>query len=528
MQRPYTLPMTLAGIHNATIWTGDRARPWATSLAFDDGRISEIDPVFPRPARHVLDANRAFILPGFIDAHLHMLLGGLSLAELNLSSVSSRDAFERAIADRHEQLPPGQWLLAHGWSEENWPGHERPGKSWLRAAGDRPVVARRMDHHACLVNDAVLEKCQHLNEPRGGRIERDQTGEPTGLMVEAAAWELVNPIIPPPTRAQEHAALRQAEDHLLARGVTAVGSMEYSHSVIDVFAPLRDELRITLRIMLLDRTLPLDFTLGETFESSDKLAIIGYKTFIDGTLGSRTARMFADYADNPGNRGTLIELAADGALEEWARTVIAHGYPPMMHAIGDEAAHVALDVIDSIEDEIAARNTSGRHTIRPRIEHAQQIALDDIPRFRGRIASMQPLHRADDMRYAARRLGNDRLAGSFAFRSLLEAGAVLAFGSDWPIVSCDPILGMKAAITGLTLNDDVTCPEQNISTTSALRAYTADAAYSLQTEDMIGTIREGAAADLVVLDRNPFAIGWTVQQPRVKMTIVNGEVVHEA
>jgi len=281
-----------------------------------------------------------------------------------------------------------------------------------------------------------------------------------------------------------------------------------------VFEPLRDELTLQCRVTLLDRQWPLDAAFGAKYPRSDRLAVIGYKAFLDGTLGSRTARLLRDYADDPGNRGMFVELAADGHVRQWAHAVAAAGLSPSMHAIGDEAVRFALDAIEGIDP-----------AVRPRIEHAQQIDAADFSRFAGVIASMQPLHRADDGRFALARLGKARLAGSFTFRSLLDAGAILAFGSDWPVVTCDPIAGIRAAITGCTLDGHIFQPHENLTLAEALLAYTTGAAHALQMDDA-GRLTIGAPGDAVIYDRDIFAADWVNDPPRVKQTIAGGQVVY--
>lgn len=507
-------------IHNARIWTGDPVRPWANSLTAAAGRVVALDAPPPASADRV-DARQFVVAPGLIDAHLHLLMGGQSLLELDLSSAKSRDDFERMVAREHMKQPPDRWLIARGWSSENW-GGDLPDKSWLAAAGDRPAVCWRMDHHAVLVNDAVLRRCELPDRIESGRIIRDENGEASGLLIEATAWKLVSPIIPKATVALRQAALLAAQRHAHRVGLTAVGSMEYSRDVTEVYEPLRDRLTLRCMITLLDRPMSnesIDCSFAREFSHDDWLAIIGFKTFLDGTLGSRTARLLEDYDDDPGNRGMLLEVAAAGRLQEWIETVARERFSPSMHAIGDEAARMALDAI-------LALDSATRNRARPRIEHAQQIDVADIARFRDVIASMQPLHKADDCRYVQRRLGEVRLAGTFAFRSLQEAGAQLAFGSDWPIVSCDPMLGIRAAVTGLTLDSVEFHPEQNLTVEEALRAYTREAAMALGMKDA-GRLMSGALADLVMFDRDPFAADWRAAPPQVMMTIVNGEVVHD-
>jgi len=508
-------------LFNGRIWTGDPARPWAASIMIRQGRIESLDGSTLAPSMRVVDAAGRTVAPGLIDSHLHLLRGGKSLSELDLSLVRSRREFQSRIAQRHLKLAPGQWLIASGWSQENWPGSQMPDKSWLAGVGDRPTVCYRMDMHVAVVNDAVLQFCDLQRDPPGGTIQRDpRNNEPTGLMIEAAAWQIVNRIIPESTPADRQRYLLEAQRHAHLLGLTSVGTMEYAKDVADVFEPVRDQLTLRCRVTLLDRGWPMDFSYGRDFRNDDHLAVIGYKAFIDGTLGSRTARMLHDYADDPGNRGLLVELAADGHLRDWAIAVAENGLSPSMHAIGDEAVRLALDAIEGLPAKA-----------RPRIEHAQQVDRSDIPRFRsegwGQIASMQPLHKADDCRSIRKRLSADRLQGTFAFRSLKKAGAVLAFGSDWPVVSIDPLLGIRAAVTGLTLDGEVFGADQNLTVEEALRAYTADAAFSLSMEDA-GVLRPGAVGDLVMFARDPFTADWVNDPPRVEMTVAGGQVVYHA
>jgi len=535
---------TLA-IRNARLWTADDGHPWARSLVIRDGVIDAIDDeALVRRADRVIDAGGRTITPGLIDTHTHFVMGGESLGHLDLSPVRSRPEFEAAIARRHGEMTDEErrsgprstdaasrmrWLRAFGWSQENW-GGEMPDKSWLSAAGTRPVVAYRMDSHVCLVNDAVLEQCDLDRSIDGGRVERDSRGEPTGLMIEAAAWSIVNPVVPPSSVESKRAALRRAREHALSLGLTTVGSMEYERDVREVYEPIRDELSVRVRLTLLDRTPPIDFSFAESFKNDDRLAVIGFKTFIDGTLGSRTARMLADYADEPGNRGMWCEFAASAELDAWIDEVVRRGFQPSMHAIGDAAARRALDAIDSLThargDARGCDSAADRRGVasRPRIEHAQTLHTDDIRRFRNVIASMQPFHRADDGRYARRRLGEARMPGFFAFRSLKRAGAILAFGSDWPIVSLDPLLGIRAAVTGL-LNDGKTLMhEETLSTQEAMLAYTLDAAHALGFDDQVGSIDVSKRADLAVFDRDPFAADWRDGAPRIQATLSGGVV----
>lgn len=516
-------PTSLAGIRVAALVDADgaRGRREVSTLFFAGDRLAAT-PGHSHDGDSVLDvvarwnAPSPVAVPGLIDAHAHMLLGGLRLAQLDLSQVTSRAAFEQAVAMHHATLPPEMWLEGWGWSEQNWFGAAPPDKSWLAACGDRPAICWRMDHHACVVNDAVLRLLGDAADPSGGRIVRSADGAPTGLFVESAAWSLIKPLAPPPSIEARQRALRAALVELNRFGVTCVGSMEYGEDLEDVFAPLRDELTLRVRITMLDRTEPVDTARALRFRSDDRLAVIGCKAFLDGTLGSRTALMLEPYADDPANSGLVIEHTGGEGLDNWIDAVAAAGLSPSMHAIGDAAVRRALDAAD----RVSAR-------VRPRIEHAQTVHPEDIPRFRGRISSMQPLHKADDGRYAERRLGRERMERFFPFRRLLEAGAVLAFGSDWPIVTCDPIAGMRAAITGLDLDGRPVRVDQSLTPMEALAAYTAGAAAALGIRDA-GSLEPGRRADVTILSHDPLTADWVANPPRVLATIVGGRLVYAA
>ena len=512
-------------LEGARIWTACPDRPWAESVELRDGRVTSVDgasggdvPIVRLPPGRV-------IVPGLIDGHLHLSLGAQTLAQVDLTGVRSRGDFEQAISDAARALGPGRWLRAFGWHEANW-GGERPTREWLRGAGGVPCVAYRMDQHACVVNDAVLAMVAGLGCPAGGEVVLDAAGTPTGLLLEQAAWQLVNPIVPEPPAEDRRTALLAAMRHCNAFGITAVGSMEYQRDLRDVHSHLRANARgactVRVRATILDREWPVDLSWGRAFAGDDLLAVVGWKSFADGTLGSRTARMLAPYADDAATRGMLVEFAEHDErhgtqrLREWARSVLDAGFSPAVHAIGDAALRASLDAFEPVDQHLAAR-----------YEHCQTLDDADLPRMRGRVASMQPLHKADDARIAPARLGAARMRSFFRFRDLARAGARLSFGSDWPIVSCDPRLGIRAAVTGLDLDGRPCMPDQALSVEECLLAYTAGAADALRAPGL-GRIAPGAHADLCVLAEDPFACDWARTLPGIEATVLGGRVVHGA
>ena len=513
-----TLPARVR-LTGARFWTADPMNPWASSVDIADGRITAVDAPPRADVPTITLPATAVVTPGLIDAHIHLSLGGQTLAQLDLSAVHSRAEFEVRIADAARALPPGRWLRAFGWNESHW-GGERPTRAWLQGAGNTPCVAYRMDQHACVVNDAVLALIGNEPCPAGGEIVRDSTGAATGLLLEQAAWQLVNPRVPTPPVEDRRAALLAAFRHCNTFGITTVGSMEYESDLRETHEYLRTHARAacTVRVIatILDRTWPVDFAWGRAFAHDELLTIVGWKSFIDGTLGSRTARMLLPYSDDVHNRGMLVEFAAHhpDRLRAWARTVIAHGFSPSVHAIGDEALRIALDAI-APED----------HARVARFEHCQTMDDAELARMHGRMASMQPLHKADDARGAPVRLGKDRMHTFFRFRDLLTAGARLAFGSDWPIVSCDPRLGIRAAVTGLSLDGTPCRTDQNLTVEECLRAYTSGAADALRAP-ALGRIAPGCHADLCIFAEDPFACHWADSLPHIMATIAAGTPVY--
>ena len=507
--------MTTLHVTNAKIWTGDPSRPFASSLTIDDGRITGLDT--PHSNEPLLDCGGDFVTPGLIDAHMHLALGGESLSQTDLSAATSREAFESRLAEGHRRLDPDQWLIANGWSETAI--GDVPDQSWLDVCGDRPTVCWRMDLHAALVNRAVIDQLDLPDDATiaelGGRIGRDADGRPDGELVEQAAWRYLVPAIPEAPIQARRDALLAATSHCLKHGLTTVRTMEYREVLQDVIEPVRDLMMLRCAIVLLDRTLPLDLGWIKSFRTDDQMQIIGCKSFIDGTIGSRTARLHEPWEDRPGDRGELVELAREQQLHDWQKEVHRHDLDTAVHAIGDEAVSIALQL-----HEASAGAT------RCAIEHAELIRDEDLPRVAGALLSMQPLHRATDARDALIGLGPDRIATLAPLRRMLEAGACLAFGSDWPVVTCDPRPGMKAAITGEDEHGDPIVPHEGIPAEAALHGWTSGAAIACRRRD-IGQLQPQSCGDLVRWSNDLLHMDWSQDTPQVHTTVLGGKVVYD-
>ncbi|MFQ5502492.1 MAG: amidohydrolase [Phycisphaerae bacterium] len=530
-------------VTGATIWTGDPDQPSATALVVRDGRFVYVgnDRDAARYAgehTHRIDAGGARLIPGMIDAHLHLLGGGLQLARLNLRNVPDRGAFIDAVARRARATAEGRWIRGGRYSTESWPDPTQPNRSWIDAVtSDHPVLLSRMDGHGALANSVALRLAgidrEGPADPAGGEIERDPISrEPTGILKESAI-DLVAKHIPPPSDAEFDRALTAAMREANRHGITSVHTMSPWSVLTTLERAARSE-TLTLRVrQYVNESDWAPYMDQALFADLDMLRVVGFKQFMDGSLGSRTAYMAEPFSDNPpdqpNRRGLLSAIMhEDGRLQAMCDAAVAAGFSPALHAIGDEANHLALDIYEhALNPQSEIRNPKSSIP-RPRIEHAQHLLPADIPRFArlGAIASMQPLHKADDGRYAERAIGKARCRTSYAFRDLLDAGASLAFGSDWPVVSLNPFLGIHAAVTGRTLDGKRFVPEQNITVGEALRAYTGGAAFAAGDERHLGKIKPGYFADFVVLERDPFTIPPEMLKVlRVRQTYLAGRRV---
>lgn len=498
-------------IENARIWS-DGLAGFAPFAAVVDGRfvhVGERDEQWIGPATERLDAQNRVVTPGLIDSHVHMLGGGTNLAQVQLRDVAGKEDFIRTVAQWTRKLRPGQWILGGRWSVESWQSPESPTKEWLDdVTGDHPLFLSRMDGHSALVNSAALRLAGITKDgpadPVGGVIDRDpETGEPTGILRESA-MHLVSRFIPEPSVDDKVEALRAAMQHALAHGITAVSDIP-SMGDLPAYERLAADDSLPMRLFLYP-------TAGDWASAASQvrrfgarpgwIEVRGFKAYLDGSLGSRTAMMRAPFLanrpDRPEWRGLFAEGVEDGTFASNLKAARAAGLQVIVHAIGDEANHFLLNSLAAEFPDLRAA--------RCRSEHAQHLLPEDIQRFGdlGVIASMQPYHKADDGRYAEAIIGPERSRSSYAYKSLLDAGAVLAFGSDWPVVSIDPMLGIEAAVTGRILTGETWQEQENITVSEALRCYTSRAAYALGRDDGIGRIAPGYRADFVILSASPF------------------------
>lgn len=498
-------------IVNARIWS-DGLKGFASFAAVRDGRFTYVgspkrELVGPKTLR--VDAKGCVVLPGLIDAHTHMLSGGTRLSQLDLRPAKDKLDFIRRIADYAKSLRADQWIQGGGWSVESWPDRESPHKEWVDAvSAGRPLFLSRMDGHSALVNSATLRLAGITKDspmdPPGGKIERDANGEPTGILVDTAMSN-VAARIPQATAADRLAALRRAMAEANRYGVTSVGDIP---GIGDL--GLYEQLAkgpMSVRFTLYPVTPQVSASASSVKDFEGKqgwLQVRGFKAYMDGSLGSRSAYMREPFSDNPpsqeGNRGLPRSGMLDGSFEANCQAAQANGLQTICHAIGDEANHQLLDILERAYGPALK-------AARCRDEHTQHLLPADIPRFArlGVIASMQPYHKADDARYCEQRIGLERSKSSYAFQSLLKSGAVVAFGSDWPVVSINPFLGIEAAVTGKTLDGKLWMTQENITVAEALRCYTSRAAYAMFVEKEIGSIAPGYRADFILLNQSPFA-----------------------
>lgn len=492
----------------------------------------------PRPcarnspdALHI-DGGGKTLLPGLIDSHGHVLSLGFKSAQIDLDGTESLAAAQARIRAFLKAHPSNTWVLGDGWNQVIWKLGRFPVASELDAViPDQPAALGRIDGHAVWLNTRALQAAgitKDTRDPVGGRIERDNNGNPSGVLVDKA-MDLVNKVVPQPSAAERRAALQAALARLSSVGLTGVADAGVSADDVALYKSFADQDLLSVRIYAMIGEV------GESFQALSKSGpLIGYgndhltvrsvKLFADGALGSRGAALLAPYSDAPAQRGLLF--MTDAEMTRKIETALQAGYQVNVHAIGDAANRQVLDAFE------AAYKSVGGRQLRNRIEHAQVVAPSDIPRFKSLelIASMQPTHATSDMNMAEDRIGKERLRGAYAWRTFLNQGTRIAAGSDFPIESANPFFGLYAAITR---TDHAGQPkggwhgEQAMTLTEALRAFTLDAAYAEHQEKTLGSLEKGKWADFILIDRDLFKIApadiWKI---RVEQTWVAGKRVY--
>jgi predicted amidohydrolase YtcJ len=522
------------------IWTENPQQPEAEAVAILGNHIAAVGPSadilkLAGPATKVIELSGKRVVPGFNDAHVHFVSGGTSLASVQLGDVKSEAEFRQRIAGYARSHSKGEWILEGEWDHERWtpallPTHE----SIDGITPGNPVFVSRLDGHEALANALAMKLAgvdKNTKDVPGGVIVRDAQGNPTGIFKDAAQG-LIEKVIPPQSALQIRTAVEAAEKYAAENGVTSVQDMSAAPDTLRVYEQLYKlgELRVRIAGR---QPLPLWTRLAgpgiQANFGNDTLEIGGLKGFADGSLGSTTAWLFQPYADAPNTSGIPSdELSRPDEMYAHIRDADRAGLQIAIHAIGDRANNTILNFYERAEKENGL-NPDRRF----RIEHAQHLLASDIPRFASLhvIASMQPYQCIDDGRWAEKRIGPERLKTTHAYRSLLDAGAVLAFGSDWPVAPMVPLMGIYAAATRRTLdgkNPNGWIPEQKITVAEAVHAYTVAAAFAEGDEKIKGSIAPGKLADLVVISDDIFHIDpIEIEKTKVETTIFDGKVIYQ-
>jgi predicted amidohydrolase YtcJ len=518
------------------VFTGSDSLPWAAAVAARDGRIIAVGTDLEiqklvGPGTHVIDAGGRLVIPGLIDAHTHFSSGGRSLIGLSFRGVRSISKVREMIAAKIKALPPGTPVMGSEYDHSLFLGGHWPSKEDLDSVSPaNAVVIRRVDGHSVWVNSLALKQAgitKDTKDPFGGEILRNpETGEPTGILTESATDMIRTPETG--VRSTPEQDIVRALAHAAQLGLTGVHT-DSNLWEMKIYQSLAERGNLTLRVYAWLPAEGLDSYIknGVRRGQGDAMVRVGFlKAFIDGTLGSGTALMFAPFSDEPGKIGLPQMPQAD--FDEFIAKAHENGYQTGTHAIGDKGVAWVLDAVAK------ARRRFGAKDLRHRIEHAQVIIPGDVPRFKelGVIASMQPTHCTTDMRFCESRIGRERAKNAYAWRSLLASGARMAFGSDWPVEPLDPMRGLYSAVTRKNIEDDFPeggwFPEQKLTMAEAVRLFTAGSAYASFEEDLKGILEPGKLADMVVLSKDLFTIpAREILETRCVTTILGGRVVFQ-
>lgn len=518
-------------IVNARVHTGDRAAPAAQAIAVCGEVISRVSAtpavrVLAGPKTRVIDAGGRLVVPGFNDAHVHLIDGANEIVGVDLRAAKDEADMARRLREHVARLPKGRWILGGYWDHEAWPSRALPTRQAIDAATpDHPVFVQRLDGHMALANSLAMRLAGiggDVTSPEGGTVVRNGAGQPTGVFKDNAMG-MVSRVIPADTFDEIVEKARAALAHAASLGVTSIQDMTASPTELRAYRQLREQGSLTARVYSIQN---YDGPPPSRDANDDWIRTGGRKLFADGSMGSGTAAFFAPYADDRTTAGLLLQ--SPEALEKSIFDADAAGLQLAVHAIGDRANAIVLDAFEKLA---RLRGTRDR---RPRIEHAQVVRDADKKRFQtaGVIASIQPSHCIDDMRWAEKRIGKDRTPMSYDFKSFADAGARVAFGTDWFVEPLNPMLGLYAAVTR-QFPDGTPAggwfPEERIPMVDAIDYYTAGAAYAEFAESRKGTITAGKLADLVILSHDLLTIApRQILDTKAVLTMVGGRIVHDS
>jgi len=509
-----------------------------SNIAFKDGKVLKTSQnkglESEYPEAEIIDGRGMVMLPGLIDAHGHVMGLGFQELDINVAGIQSLDATLNAVSKYADEHPELEWIQGRGWNHTHWNIDRFPTAEELdRAVNDRPVWLRRVDGHAGWANSKAMELAgitKETEDPAGGKIIRDEEGNATGIFVDGA-MSLIASELPSRSKQEKSQALQLALDKMSAHGLTGVHDAGIEPDTWDLYKEFANQDKLKTRIYAMIGGS------GDTFDrlskggpvesySNDRLALRSVKLYADGALGSRGAAMIEPYSDDPENRGLLF--SDEEEMTNQILKTASKGFQTNVHAIGDRANRVVLNAFENVKDSLGTKG------LRHRIEHAQIIALEDIPRFveLNIIASMQPTHATSDMNMAEDRVGSERIKGGYAWSTLLEQGTVIAAGSDFPVEHVNPFYGLYSAITRQDHQGNPEggwYPEEAMSRVEAFRAFTIDAAYAAHQEDSMGSLESGKWADFIIIDRDIFEIPEEeIWQTEVLETWVAGEKVYSS
>jgi hypothetical protein len=527
---------------NAIVYTSDENNAWANFIITNNNKIAYVGNLenttdkkifdkYKDTADELIDLNKKLVLPGFIDSHAHIVMGGFYLLSVDLSNVKSKNEFIDTIKNYSENYP-NKPIYGGNFNQQNWDVKEFPQKDWVdQFTQNTPLFLHRMDYHSALANSYVLNLAgidKNTPNPEGGDIVKNKvTGEPTGILKDKA-MDLVSKYLPQRTEQEYFDACLATMNLAKKFGVTSIHDIAYEND-FRIYQKLLKQNKLTVRIytrLPIDKCNNLIECEFENNFGNELLKLGGLKAFADGSLGSYTAWFFEPYEDDKTSFGLATDILANGNLEKWAILSDKNNLQLSIHAIGDKAISKVLDIAEKAEIE------NGKKDRRFRIEHAQHINKKDLDRFINHnvIASMQPYHLFDDGCWAESKIGKDRLKTTLAFMSFIDKGIKVCFGSDFPVATLNPILGIYTAVTRHTangLNPNGLIPDEKITVEEAVKAYTINAAYAAFEENIKGSITPGKLADFIVLSKNIFDIDPNeIKNVIVEKTIFDGKEIY--